>query len=116
MVFMDSKKNRDLAAEYGFMKKKDLTFANVYELLRGRFSGVTVDGTSGSYRVFIRGAQSINSSSEVLFVVDGSSGASIDGLNPCNIKSINVIKDEMAAMYGTRGSNGVIVIETKRGD
>jgi len=131
LVFMDSKKNRDLAAEYGFMKKKDLTFAsehmqqenneycnfaNVYELLKGRFPGVTVDGTSGSYRVFIRGAQSINSSSEVLFVLDGSSGANIDGLNPCNIKSISVIKDGMAAMYGTRGSNGVIVIETKRGN
>jgi len=115
----------------GFMKKKDLTFAsehmqqenneycnfaNVYELLKGRFPGVTVDGTSGSYRVFIRGAQSINSSSEVLFVLDGSSGANIDGLNPCNIKSISVIKDGMAAMYGTRGSNGVIVIETKRGN
>lgn len=129
MVFMDSKKNRALAAEYGFMKKKDLTyaaehmqqdnneycnFANVYELLKGRFPGVTVDGTSGSYRVFVRGAQSINSTSEVLFVLDGTSGANIDGLNPCNIKSISVIKDGMAAMYGTRGSNGVILIETKR--
>jgi len=131
MVFMDSKKNRNLAVESGYMKKKDLTYAaenmqqenneycnfpNVYELLKGRFPGVTVDGTSGSYRVFIRGAQSISGSNEVLFVVDGSSGASIDGLNPCNIKSINVIKDGMAAMYGTRGSNGVILIETKRGD
>jgi len=131
LVFMDSKKNMDIAIGYGYMKKEDLTFAaehmqqenneycnfaNVYELLKGRFPGVTVDGTSGSYRVFIRGAQSINSSSEVLFVLDGSSGANIDGLNPCNIKSINVIKDGMAAMYGTRGSNGVIVIETKRGN
>lgn len=131
MVFMDSKKNRNLAVGSGYMKKKDLTyaadnmqqenneycnFANVYELLKGRFPGVTVDGTGGSYRVFIRGAQSINSSNEVLFVVDGSSGANVDGLNPCNIKSINVIKDGMAAMYGTRGSNGVIVIDTKRGD
>jgi TonB-dependent SusC/RagA subfamily outer membrane receptor len=49
-------------------------------------------------------------------VVDGSAGASIDGLNPCNIKSISVIKDGMTAIYGTRGSNGVILIETKQGD
>jgi TonB-dependent SusC/RagA subfamily outer membrane receptor len=131
LVFMDSKKNRDIAVGYGYMKKEDLTFAaehmqqenneycnftNIYELLKGKFPGVTVDGTSGTYRIFVRGSQSINSSDEVLFVVDGSAGASIDGLNPCNIKSISVIKDGMTAIYGTRGSNGVILIETKRWD
>lgn len=131
LVFMDSKKNRDLAVGYGYMEKKDLTFAaehmqqenneycnypNIYELLKGRFPGVTVDGTSGSYRVFVRGAQSISSSNEVLFVVDGSPAAYVGSLLPCNIKSIDVIKDGMASMYGTRGSNGVILIETKRGD
>ncbi|MEA3462365.1 MAG: TonB-dependent receptor plug domain-containing protein, partial [Bacteroidota bacterium] len=131
LVFMDSKKNRELAVGYGYMKKEDLTFAaenlqqenneycnfpNVYELLKGRFPGVTVDGTSGSYRVFIRGTQSISGNNEVLFVLDGTSGANVSGLNPCNIRSISVIKDGMASMYGTRGSNGVILIETKRGN
>jgi len=131
LVFMDSKKNRDLAVGYGYMKKEDLTFAaehmqqenneycnypNVYELLKGRFPGVTVDGTSGSYRIFVRGAQSINSSNEALFVVDGSAGANVSGLLPCNIKSIDLIKDGMTAIYGTRGSNGVILIETKKGN
>lgn len=130
LVFMDSKKNRELAVGYGYMSKKDLTFAaehlqqenneycnfaNIYELLKGRFPGVTVDGTSGSYRVFIRGTQSINSNNEVLFVVDGSPAANVSGLYPCEIRSIDVIKDGMASMYGTRGSNGVILIETKRG-
>ncbi len=76
LVFMDSKKNRDIAVGYGFMKKEDLTFAaehmqqenneycsytNIYELLKGKFPGVTVDGTSGSYRIYVRGSQSINS-------------------------------------------------------
>jgi len=131
LVFMDSKKNRELAVASGYMEKNDLTYAadnmkqenneycnfpNIYELLKGKFPGVTVDGTSGSYRVFIRGAQSISGSNEVLFVLDGSTGANVSGLNPCNIKSIEVIKDGMAAMYGTRGSNGVILIETKRGN
>ena len=130
LVFMDSRKNRELAVGYGYMEKEDLTFAaehlqqennefcnypNIYELLKGRFPGVTVDGASGSYRVFIRGTQSINSNNEVLFVVDGSPAANVSGLYPCNIKSIDVIKDGMASMYGTRGSNGVILIETKRG-
>lgn len=131
LVFMDSKKNRELAVGSGYMKEEDLTYAvdylkqenneycnfpNIYELLKGRFPGVTVDGTSGSYRVYVRGTQSISSSNEVLFVLDGTTGANVSGLNPCNIKSIEVIKDGMAAMYGTRGSNGVIIIETKRGD
>jgi len=129
LIFMDSKKNRDLAVGYGYMSKEDLTFAaehlqqennefcnypNIYELLKGRFPGVTVDGTTGSYRVFIRGTQSINSNNEVLFIVDGSPSY-VGGLYPCEIKSIDVIKDGMASMYGTRGSNGVILIETKRG-
>ena len=131
LVFMDSKKNRDIAIGYGYMKKEDLTFAaehmqqenneycsytNIYELLKGKFPGVTVDGSAGSYRVFVRGSQSINSSNEVLFVLDGSAGASIDGLHPCNIKSISVIKDGMTSIYGTRGANGVILIDTKRGN
>ena len=131
LVFMDSKKNRDLAIGYGYMEKEDLTFAaehlqqennefcnypNIYELLKGRFPGVTVDGTSGSYRVFIRGTQSISGSNEVLFILDGSPSAYVGNLYPCEIKSIDVIKDGMASMYGTRGSNGVILIETKRGD
>ena len=131
LVFMDSKKNRDLAIGYGYMAKEDLTFAadhmqqenneycnytNIYELLKGKFPGVTVDGTSGTYRVYIRGAQSINSSNEVLFVVDGSIATSIDWIHPCNIRSIDVIKDGMASIYGARGSNGVILIETKRGN
>ncbi len=131
LVFMDSKKNRDLAVGYAYMKEEDLTYAvdylrqenneycnfpNIYELLKGRFPGVSVDGTSGIYRVYIRGTQSVSGSNEVLFVLDGTTGANVSGLNPCNIRSIEVIKDGMAAMYGTRGSNGVIIIETKRGD
>ena len=131
LVFMDSRKNREIAIGYGYMEKEDLTFAaehlqdenndfcsypNIYELLKGRFPGVTVDGTSGSYRVFIRGTQSINSSNEVLFVVDGSPAVNPSALYPCNIKSIDVIKDGMTSIYGARGSNGVILIETKRAD
>ena len=49
-------------------------------------------------------------------MVDGSAGASIDGISPCDIKSISVIKDGMTSIYGTRGSNGVILVETKGGD
>ena len=130
LIFMDSKKNRELAVGYGYMKKEDLTYAaenlqqenndfcdfpNVYELLKGRFAGVHVDGTSGSYAVYIRENHSINSNNEVLFVVNGSPAATISDIHPCDIASISVLKDAMAAAYGSRGSNGVILIETKKG-
>lgn len=131
LVFMDSKKNRELAVGYGYMAREDLTFAadhmqqenneycnftDIYELLKGKFPGVQVDGTSGSYTVYIRNSQSVNGPRDVLFVVDGSAGASISGLSPCDIRTIDVIKDGMTSIYGTRGSNGVILIETKRGN
>jgi len=129
LVFMDSRKNRELAVSKGYMKVEELTFAvsnlqqenneycnfsNIYELMKGRFPGVHVDGTSGSYSVTIRENHSMSGSNEVLFVVDGTPGASVDGLHPCEISSISVIKDGMAAAYGTRGTNGVIIIETKK--
>lgn len=129
LVFMDSKKNRDLTVANGYLKEQDLTYAvshlqqenneycnfsNIYELLKGRFPGVHVDGTSGRYVVTIRENHSMNASNEVLWVLDGTPGASVEGLHPCNISSISVIKGGLAATYGTRGSNGVIVVETKK--
>jgi len=129
LVFMDSKKNRELAVANGYLQEDDLTYAvshlqqenneycnytNIYEVLKGKVPGVHVDGTSGSYVVSIRTNSSINSSNEVLWVVDGTPGASVDGINPCDIRSISVIKDGLAATYGSRGSNGVILVETKR--
>jgi len=130
LVFMDSKKNRETAVAYGYLEQEDLVFAvsnlqqenneycnfsNIFELLKGRFPGVHVDGTSGNYVVYIRENHSMNASNEVLFVVDGTMSASVDGIHPCDIGSITVLKDGMAATYGTRGSNGVILIETKKG-
>ncbi len=129
LVFMDSKKNRELAVNQRYLDEADLAYAmshlqqenneycnfsNIYELLKGRFPGVHVDGTSGSYMVTIRENHSVNASNEVLFVVDGTAGASVDGIHPCEISSISVIKDGLTAAYGTRGSNGVIIVETKK--
>ena len=129
LVFMDSKKNREKAVGLGYLEEDDLTYAvshlvqenneycnfsNIYELMKGRFPGVHVSGNSGSYVVHIRENHSPNASNEVLFVVDGTSGANVDGIHPCDISSISVIKDGLAASYGTRGSNGVIIIETKK--
>ncbi len=67
-------------------------------------------------RIRIRGANSINSDNSPLYVVDGFVGADFNNVNPEDIASLEVLKDASAtAIYGSRGSNGVIIITTKTG-
>lgn len=121
---------------YGTVKKSDLTgsvsgvstrqFKNqpvkrVENILQGRTSGVEVTATSGvpgaGMKVRVRGTTSINKSSDPLYVIDGIiSSSGLDGLNPSDIQSMEVLKDASStAIYGSRGSNGVILITTKGG-
>jgi TonB-dependent starch-binding outer membrane protein SusC len=99
------------------------------ELIQGRIAGLQVidSGEPGAVvQIRIRGGTSVNASSEPLFVVDGvplptggglSAGRNpLNFINPDDIESITVLKDASAtAIYGSRGSNGVIFIETRRG-
>lgn len=121
---------------YGTMKKSDLTGAvtnvksekllskpvvNVGQALSGKAAGVEIfenGGTpDGKVSIRIRGNNSINSSNEPLYVVDGVIGVSnINLLNPSEIESLEILKDASAtAIYGARGANGVIMVTTKRG-
>lgn len=91
---------------------------NVLQMLQGRIPGVQVspDG-SGGYSVVIRGMSSITGSNDPLVVLDGMT-TSVDvliGLNPCDIDEIDILKGADAAIFGSRASNGVISILTKRG-
>ena len=91
---------------------------NVLQMLQGRVPGVQVssDG-SGGYKVVIRGISSISLSSDPLVVLDGMP-ASIDiltGINPCDVEQIDVLKGADATIFGSRASNGVISVLTKRG-
>lgn len=86
-------------------------YRNIYEMIRGKVPGVAVNGTS----ITIRGASSINGSNEALLVVDGTPVNSIAYIDPLNVGSISVLKGSAAAIYGTRGANGVILINTKTG-
>lgn len=121
-------KNREIAIGYGHvsdrdklnsianLNSKDLDFSqysNMYDLIKGRFAGVQV--VNGE--IIIRGVNSLNSSSAALIVVDGVAVGEgvLSSLPPVQVKSINVIKDGSAAIYGSRGANGVVLIETKRG-
>lgn len=80
-------------------------------MIEGQVPGVQVSGNS----VVIRGAGTVMGSTQPLFVVDNVATESIDMLNPRDVKSIDVLKGSAAAIYGTRGANGVILITTKRG-
>jgi TonB-dependent SusC/RagA subfamily outer membrane receptor len=123
LQFIDSDENRKIAVGYGYINEKDLSFgvshmendqdkfcsySNIYDLIRGQLSGVSVQGRN----VYVRGGMnSINLSTTALFVVDGQTTNSIDWVQPCQVKSIDVLKDGNAAVYGARGGNGVILIE-----
>lgn len=121
---------------YGTVKKSDLTGAvsgvsnrqyknqpvqRVENILQGRTPGVEVTATSGmpgaSMKVRVRGTTSINKSSAPLYVIDGIiSSSGLDGINPSDIQSMEILKDASStAIYGSRGSNGVILITTKQG-
>lgn len=93
----------------------------IEEALAGRFPGVEVSRTAdGSVAVRIRGGSSFLGSNEPLYVIDGveiapGPNGALTGINPYDIDSIEVLKDATStAMYGSRGSNGVIIIKMKK--
>ena len=101
---------------------KDQPVVSVSSALQGRASGVAVSSASGApggvVKVRIRGTNSINSSNDPLFVVDGVAlgSTSFQDINVNDIESMEVLKDASAtAIYGSRGANGVILITTKSG-
>jgi TonB-dependent SusC/RagA subfamily outer membrane receptor len=121
-------KAQEYAIGYGYVKDREklnalcqLTndknnfskYSNMYDLIRGRFPGVQVQGTD----IIIRGQGSINSSNTALIIIDDvtANSSALSYLVPSNVKSINVIKDSGASIYGVRGANGVVIIKTKSG-
>jgi TonB-dependent SusC/RagA subfamily outer membrane receptor len=91
--------------------KKINTYNDIYQMIRAEVSGVVVSGRS----IVIQQGHSFFGSSDPLFVVNGSIVNSIDYINPVEVKSINVLKGSQAAIYGVRGSNGVLSITLKNG-
>lgn len=158
IVLVDDTKLMDevVVIGYGVVKKSDLTGAisslkekdfnkgvvtSPTDLIQGRIPGVNITTNGGEpgagVSVRIRGANSIRSGQEPLYVIDGvplditdvqPSGASLKGvdamgtknplnfLNPDDIESIDALKDASAtAIYGSRGANGVVIVTTKKG-
>ncbi|GAA4803746.1 TonB-dependent receptor [Olivibacter ginsenosidimutans] len=120
---------------YGAVKRGDLTgsvasvgssevqstpIVALDRAMQGRVSGVNVITNSarpgGSTTVRIRGTGSVNAGNEPLYVIDGFPTGNLNSINTNDIESIEVLKDASAtAIYGSRGSNGVILVTTKRG-
>ena len=96
---------------------------NVLQSLQGQLAGTNIALSSGQpgtnkVDVLIRGSSSLNASSDPLYVIDGipMNQAFFRNLNPSEIESVSVLKDAGAtAIYGNRGANGVIIINTKKG-
>jgi len=115
-------RKRDLTGAVGIVEAEELKAqptGNVANQLQGRTSGVTVIGSGEpgeSSKVRIRGFSSFENN-DPLYIVDGVPTQDISNLNPNDIQSMSVLKDAGAAsIYGSRASNGVIVVTTKRGD
>ena len=116
-------KKRDLAGSITSIKADDVqagVIINTAELIKGRAAGVHVRQTSlepgGLITIRVRGASSISSSNDPLYVVDGLQTTDGLDLNPNDIESIEILKDAAAtAIYGSRGANGVVIVTTKKG-
>lgn len=123
VVGYGSSRRKDLTgavASLGSKDVKDLAVTRVDQALLGKVAGVQVKPVSGepgvSPQIRIRGIGSISAGVDPLYVVDGVPTGSLETLNPNDVESIDVLKDASAtAIYGSRGSNGVIIINTKRG-
>ncbi|MCD6179048.1 MAG: TonB-dependent receptor plug domain-containing protein [Bacteroidales bacterium] len=104
---------RNLTNSVGEVDKEQLKnahfYSNIYDMIKGEVSGVVVNGQS----ITIRGKSSLTQSSEPLYVVNGSPAYSISDISPNDVKSISILKGASAAIYGSRGANGVIVIVLK---
>jgi TonB-linked SusC/RagA family outer membrane protein len=131
--------NEVIVVGYGTQKRSDVTGAvasvpkarltelpvtNVLQAIEGAVAGVNISTSSsvpGSQpAALVRGQNSINASSSPYVVVDGiplsKTGGSLNDINPNDIASVEILKDASAvAIYGTNGSNGVILVTTKRG-
>lgn len=135
LKLLNNELNQVVVVGYGTQKKKDLTgsvsVVTAKDLenrpntqfgygLEGKASGVQVIRSSGQpqagFSIRVRGTSSITSGSDPLYMVDGVPTYNTSEINPADIESITVLKDaSSAAIFGSSGANGVVLITTKRG-
>ena len=123
VVGYGTQKKREVTSAVTSVKSDDFTKGNVenpVQLIQGKVAGLAISkiggDPNGSYDMRIRGLSTIGANIGPLVVIDGVIGGSLDNVDPNDIESISVLKDgSAAAIYGTRGSSGVILVTTKKG-
>jgi TonB-dependent SusC/RagA subfamily outer membrane receptor len=130
LIFRDTPKNREIATGMRYITPEQLTFAlahladenndfcnytDVFDVVRGKFPGVQVKSTSSGQGIFVRGDKSMTGDNQAIYVVNGVRVNDISFINPCEMVSMDILKDGGAALYGSQAANGVVVIETKGG-
>ena len=122
-----SQKKKEVTGSVASIKSEDFSAgvkSSPVGLLQGKVAGLNIirttsDPTSTGYNIQIRGFSTLDkgAGTSPLFIVDGVPVSNIDNISPNEIASMDVLKDgSAAAIYGTRGTNGVIIITTKRGE
>jgi TonB-dependent SusC/RagA subfamily outer membrane receptor len=129
IVEQKKEKEETVDVGYGTMKKKDLTstvnnskaegqhnrfssYNNIYDLIRNEVPGVRGTGSN----IFLVEPSSLMLSNEPLYVVDGTPVSSLEGISPNMVKSVSALKGSSASIYGSRGANGVFLINLIKGN
>jgi iron complex outermembrane receptor protein len=127
--------NEVVVTGYGTQKKREVTSSitsvksdefnkgsvnSPVALIEGKVSGLSISkpggNPNGTYDIRLRGMSTIGANLGPLVIIDGVIGGDLNNVDPNDIESINVLKDgSAAAIYGTRGSSGVILVQTKKG-
>jgi TonB-linked SusC/RagA family outer membrane protein len=123
VIGYSTQKKTDKTGAVSTVKSDDLNggvITNAIQSMQGKAAGVLVSKSGGDpsadYKVRIRGASGFESNTQPLYVIDGIPGADPNIVSPDDIESFNILKDAAStAIYGSRGSNGVIIITTKKG-
>ncbi len=118
-----TQEKKELTSSITSVKSEDFNKGTVNDpaqLLQGKVAGLNIakpgNDPNGSYNIRLRGIASFGANTEPLIVIDGVIGGSLNTVDPNDIASIDVLKDgSAAAIYGSRGGSGVILITTKSG-
>jgi len=131
LKLMPGRENRELAIGYGHVLDADKLYAisnvnendigfsrysDIYQILEEQFSSSVQIRSDGE--LVIRNTPSMSGSNAATLIVDGRQvdEFTFGNINTADIASVNVLKDASASVYGSRGGNGVVIVETKRGE
>lgn len=114
---------KEVTGSISSVKSEDFNkgvYSDALGLIQGKVSGLSIRKPGGgdpqaSYEIILRGTNTLTSGQGPLIIIDGVAGADIKNVNFNDVQSVDVLKDgSAAAIYGTRGTNGVVIITTKR--